>query len=61
LRDRLLISSALSIPLDTFIFFGMIDALTAPVVLTALLSKFAGVTIVWMIMAWRARNSACPG
>ncbi|KPW95972.1 VUT family protein, partial [Pseudomonas syringae pv. coryli] len=61
LRDRLWISSALSIPLDTFIFFGMIDALTAPVVLTALASKFAGVTIVWMIMAWRARNSACPG
>ncbi|MEE4343495.1 preQ0 transporter [Pseudomonas alliivorans] len=61
LRDRLWISSALSIPLDTFIFFGMIDALTAPVILTALLSKFAGVTAVWMIMAWRARNNACPG
>ncbi|KTC05226.1 preQ0 transporter [Pseudomonas syringae] len=61
LRDRLWISSALSIPLDTFIFFGMIDALTAPVVVTALASKFAGVSIVWMIMAWRARNNACPG
>ncbi|MDE1168182.1 MAG: preQ0 transporter, partial [Pseudomonas sp.] len=43
LHDRLWISSALSIPLDTFIFFGMIDAFTAPVILTALASKFAGV------------------
>jgi hypothetical protein len=30
------ISSALSIPLDTFIFFGMIDLLTPPVIITAL-------------------------
>ncbi|MBX8498900.1 VUT family protein [Pseudomonas lijiangensis] len=61
LHDRLWISSALSIPLDTFIFFGLIDALTAPVILTALGSKFAGVTAVWLIMAWRIRKNACPG
>lgn len=35
LHDRLWISSALSIPLDTFIFFGLIDALTPGVILTA--------------------------
>ena len=58
LHDRLWISSALSIPLDTFIFFGMIDALTPPVIITALLSKFAGVTAVWLAMAWRARRNA---
>jgi len=58
LRDRLWISSALSIPLDTFIFFGMIDLLTPPVIITALLSKFAGVTAVWLIMAWRERKQA---
>lgn len=61
LRDRLWLSSALSIPVDTFIFFGLIDALTTPVIVTALVSKFAGVTAVWLIMAWRARKSACPG
>ncbi|WP_295478959.1 VUT family protein [uncultured Pseudomonas sp.] len=61
LHDRLWISSALSIPLDTFIFFGMIDAFTAPVLLTALGSKFAGVTAVWLIMAWRIRRQGCPG
>ncbi|MNY61520.1 hypothetical protein D3C86_1982090 [compost metagenome] len=52
------ISSALSIPLDTFIFFGMIDALTPGVMLTALGSKFAGVTVVWLAMAWRLRKNA---
>ncbi|WP_287814934.1 preQ0 transporter [Pseudomonas sp.] len=57
LHDRLWISSALSIPLDTFIFFGMIGALTPPVVLTALGSKFAGVTCVWLAMAWRSRRT----
>jgi uncharacterized PurR-regulated membrane protein YhhQ (DUF165 family) len=61
LRDRLWLSSALSIPVDTFIFFGLIDAMTAPVIVTALASKFAGVTVVWLIMAWRARKNACPG
>ena len=61
LHDRLWLSSALSIPVDTFIFFGLIDALTAPVILTALLSKFAGVTAVWLVMVWRARKNACAG
>jgi uncharacterized PurR-regulated membrane protein YhhQ (DUF165 family) len=61
LRDRLWLSSALSIPVDTFIFFGLIDAMTVPVIATAMASKFAGVTAVWLIMAWRARKNACPG
>jgi len=61
LHDRLWLSSALSIPLDTFIFFGMIDAMTTPVIVTALTSKFVGVTAVWLIMVWRARKNACPG
>ncbi|MDD0972885.1 VUT family protein [Pseudomonas fontis] len=59
LHDRLWLSSALSIPLDTFIFFGMIGALTPAVVGTAMASKFAGVTVVWLVMAWRARKKAC--
>lgn len=58
LRDRLWLSSALSIPVDTFIFFGMIGALTPVVVGTAMASKFAGVTAVWLIMSWRARKAA---
>ncbi|KJK05187.1 VUT family protein [Pseudomonas tussilaginis] len=61
LHDRLWLSSALSIPIDTFIFFGMIGALTPAVVGTALASKFAGVTAVWLIMAWRMRKRAITG
>ena len=61
LRDRLWLSSALSIPVDTLIFFGMIGALTPVVVGTALASKFAGVTVVWLIMAWRARSLLAAG
>ncbi|MFS0828351.1 VUT family protein [Pseudomonas phoenicis] len=58
LRDRLWLSSALSIPVDTLIFFGMIGALTPVVVGTAMASKFAGVTAVWLAMSWRARRGA---
>ncbi|MFR0672536.1 VUT family protein [Enterobacterales bacterium AW_CKDN230030176-1A_HGKHYDSX7] len=61
LRDRLWLSSALSIPVDTVIFFGMIGALTPAVAGTALLSKCAGVTVVWLAMAWRDRRSALSG
>jgi len=61
LHDRLWLSSAPSIPIDTFIFFGMIGALTPAVVGTALASKFAGVTAVWLIMAWRLRKRAITG
>ncbi|HWD34334.1 VUT family protein [Pseudomonas caricapapayae] len=61
LHDRLWLSSAFSIPIDTFIFFGMIGALTPAVVGTALASKFAGVTAVWLIMAWRLRKRAITG
>jgi uncharacterized PurR-regulated membrane protein YhhQ (DUF165 family) len=61
LHDRLWLSSALSIPIDTFIFFGMIGALTPAVIGTALASKFAGVTAVWLIMAWRLRKRVVTG
>ncbi|HDS1735481.1 MULTISPECIES: VUT family protein [Pseudomonas] len=61
LRDRLWLSSALSIPVDTVIFFGMIGALTPAVAGTALASKFAGVTAVWLAMTWRARKNAFAG
>jgi hypothetical protein len=31
------------------------------VIITALASKFAGVTAVWLIMAWRERKQAVAG
>lgn len=60
LRDRLWLSSALSIPVDTVIFFGMIGALTPVVFGVSLLSKFAGVSAVWLVMASRARRQPMP-
>ena len=57
LHDRLWLSSALSIPVDTLIFFGMIGALTPAVAGTALASKFAGVSVVWIAMRWRERKN----
>ncbi|MBD1589011.1 VUT family protein [Pseudomonas typographi] len=56
LHDRLWLSSALSIPVDTLLFFGLIGALTPAVAGTSLLSKFAGVSVVWLAMAWRIRR-----
>jgi hypothetical protein len=38
----------------------MIGALTPAVIITALASKFAGVTAVWLIMAWRVRKQPSP-
>ncbi|WP_263260685.1 VUT family protein [Pseudomonas sp. RIT-PI-S] len=58
LHDRLWLSSALSIPVDTLLFFGMIDAMTVAVVGTSLLSKFAGVSVVWLLLAWRRKGAA---
>ncbi|MGQ9369736.1 preQ0 transporter [Azospirillum sp. ST 5-10] len=54
LRDRLWISSALSVPVDTALFFGMIGIWSPEVWTVALASKLAGITAVWLIM--RARD-----
>lgn len=54
LRDRLWISSAISIPIDTLLFFGLIGLLVPSIVITSLASKFAGITAVWIAMRGRA-------
>ena len=55
LRDRLWISAALSVPVDTAIFFGMLGVWEPTVWAASLASKLAGVSAVWMLM--RARDS----
>jgi Uncharacterized ACR, YhhQ family COG1738. len=55
LRDRLWISAALSVPVDTAIFFGMLGVWEPTVWAASLVSKLAGVSAVWMLM--RARDS----
>ncbi len=55
LRDRLWLSAALSVPVDTAIFFGMLDIWDPSVWAASLASKLAGVSVVWLLM--RARES----
>ena len=50
LADRLFISSGLSIPVDTAIFFSMIGVFTPVVWTIAIASKFSGVLVVWLAM-----------
>lgn len=55
LRDRLWISAAFSVPVDTAIFFGMLDIWDPAVWTAGLASKLAGVSVVWFVMRARAR------
>lgn len=55
LRDRLWISAAASIPADTLVFFWLIDAFHANVIAVSMLSKLAGVSLVWFTLQQRAR------
>ena len=61
LRDRLWLSSACSIPVDTVIFFGMIHVWAAPVLAASMVSKFAGVSVVWLTLLGRDRRAARAG
>ena len=54
LRDRLWLSAALSVPVDTALFFGMIGIWSPTVWTASIASKLAGVTVVWLFM--RARD-----
>ncbi|MBP2312230.1 preQ0 transporter [Azospirillum soli] len=55
LRDRLWLSAALSVPVDTAIFFGMLDIWDPSVWAASFASKLAGVSVVWLLM--RAREN----
>lgn len=54
LRDRLWLSAALSVPVDTALFFGMLDIWDPTVWGVSLASKLLGVSVVWLLM--RARD-----
>ncbi len=58
LRDRLWISAALSVPVDTAIFFGMLDIWDPAVWAASFASKLLGVSVVWLLM--RARDGRMP-
>lgn len=54
LRDRLWLSAALSVPVDTALFFGMLGIWDPSVWAASLASKLLGVSAVWALM--RARD-----
>jgi queuosine precursor transporter len=58
LRDRLWLSAALSVPVDTALFFGMLGVWEANVWAASLASKLLGVSVVWALM--RARDGRMP-
>lgn len=53
LQQRILVSSLVSVPLDTFAFQHLAGYLTPAAFTTEVLSKAAGVLIVWFLLRWR--------
>ncbi len=53
LRDRLWLSAALSVPVDTALFFGLLGIWEPAVWAASLASKLAGVSVVWLLMRVR--------
>lgn len=60
LRDRILASSAVSAPLDSAVFLGMIGILSPASFILQSLSKLAGAILVWLILQRRAGRRASP-
>jgi queuosine precursor transporter len=54
LRDRILASSAVSSPLDSVVFLGLIGFLSPASFVLQTLSKFAGALVIWGILRHRA-------
>lgn len=60
LRDRLWLSAALSVPVDTALFFGMLGVWDPGVWAASLASKLLGVSAVWALMRAREGRIAVP-
>jgi uncharacterized PurR-regulated membrane protein YhhQ (DUF165 family) len=57
LRDRILASSAVSSPLDSVVFLGLIGFLSPASFILQTLSKFAGALVIWGILRHRANRA----
>jgi hypothetical protein len=57
LRDRILASSAVSSPLDSVVFLGLIGFLSPASFILQSLSKFAGALVIWGILRHRANRA----
>jgi uncharacterized PurR-regulated membrane protein YhhQ (DUF165 family) len=56
LQSRILVSSMLSVPVDTLAFLYLSGFLTAATFGMEILSKAVGVMIVWTLLRWREQN-----
>jgi len=57
LRDRILLSSAVSSPLDSSVFLGLIGFLSPASFILQTLSKFAAAAVIWAILRHRASRA----
>ena len=53
LADRVLLSSAVSVPVDSVVFLGLIGLLVPQLVAMQIISKFAAALVVWAGLKWR--------
>lgn len=60
LQQRILVSSLVAVPLDTFAFQHLAGYLTPAAFTTEVLSKAVGVAIVWYLLRMRAGNLETP-
>ncbi|CAN5529818.1 preQ0 transporter [soil metagenome] len=60
LQERILISSLISVPLDTLAFQYLANYLTPAAFTTEMLSKALGVVLVWYLLKLRAGNTPAP-
>jgi queuosine precursor transporter len=60
LQSRILISSIVSVPLDTIVFQYLANYLTPAAFATEVLSKALGVAIVWYLLKLRMGNEPAP-
>jgi uncharacterized PurR-regulated membrane protein YhhQ (DUF165 family) len=56
LQSRILISSLLSVPVDTLAFLHLSGYLTPATFAMEIASKAAGVAMVWTLLRWREQN-----
>ncbi|MCA0432630.1 MAG: VUT family protein [Proteobacteria bacterium] len=60
LQQRILVSSLIAVPLDTFAFQHLANYLTPAAFTTEVASKAIGVLLVWYLLKLRAGNSGTP-
>jgi queuosine precursor transporter len=60
LQQRILVSSLVAVPLDTFAFQHLAGYLTPAAFTTEVISKAIGVLIVWYLLKMRSGNTGEP-